>query len=179
MLQYRFGGPNGSTLTLQEPGQVEMDGQTLKADSSNLLGTYYEFSKSLLDFQGKHEIVFTGYDKKQYKEDFEFTPFSLEEELQDTIHRKPFIIKLENFPLQSTPLRLVMIDTAFDTNDVNEIIDVVDGEIKIDSQMLSQLKNGPISLELNLEQEKPLQQTKAGGKLSLRYTLKRDFELVD
>lgn len=180
VLQYRFGGPDGTTLVLGGQNTVQIDGQILHANSTKFLGTYYEDVKPLAEFKGMHEIVFTGADGKQYKEKFAFTPFSLLTELPEKIQRKPFTVKLKNFPAGETPLRLLMIDTAFATNDVNEIIRVRNGEVKIDSLLFRQLMNGPISLELYREEERPLkQQTKAGGKLSISYSLKREFELVD
>mgnify|MGYP001588509514 FL=1 len=34
LLQYRFAGENGTTLTIDEPGKVEFDGEVIKVDSS-------------------------------------------------------------------------------------------------------------------------------------------------
>ncbi|MBK5271605.1 MAG: hypothetical protein JJE22_11400, partial [Bacteroidia bacterium] len=45
MLQYRFAGENGTTLVLDEPSKVELDGEIIKADSSKITGAYYEMVK--------------------------------------------------------------------------------------------------------------------------------------
>lgn len=34
LLQYRFGGENGTTLTIDKPGIVSIDGEILKVDST-------------------------------------------------------------------------------------------------------------------------------------------------
>lgn len=178
LFQYKFGGSDGTTLLLEEPSKVELDGQEIKADSTPFTGVYYEIEQPVNIFTGKHTIAFTGPEGKQYKEQFEFTPFSLLTDLPAMVPRKPFSIKLKDIPQQETPVRLVMIDTSFDSPDVNDIITVKNAEIKIDEAMLGKIKNGPIMLEISLEKIRPVQQgTKEGGNLSLTYTLKREFEL--
>src|SRR5215813_15531708 len=71
-LQYRFAGPNGTTLLLENPSKAEFDGVAIKADSSKMNGAYYEVTKPVKEFAGKHTIVFTDRDGKQYKEEFNF-----------------------------------------------------------------------------------------------------------
>lgn len=180
MFIYKFGGPNGTTLVLDEPSKVEFDGQTITADSARYTGVYYEVVRPVRAFSGKHNIVFTGSDKKQYSQEFEFKPFKLAEALPEKIPRKAFTIRLQDFPARETPLHLVMIDTAFASNDVNETISVINGQVEISQIMLDKLKAGPVTIELNREEEQPLlQKTKEGGKLLLRYGLKREFLLTD
>jgi hypothetical protein len=71
-----------------------------------------------------------------------------------------------------------MTDTAFITNDVNQVVKVKDGELQVDQKMLDQLKNGPINLELYREQVIPVEdRTRAGGKITISYGLKRDLVL--
>jgi len=42
------------------------------------------------------------------------------------------------------------------------------------------VRKGPVVLELYLEQERPLKQhTTAGGKISITYGLKKEFDLTD
>src|SRR4026208_282257 len=47
MLQYRYGGKNGTTLVLGEPSKVELDGELIPADSSNMTGAFYEMIKPI------------------------------------------------------------------------------------------------------------------------------------
>src|SRR3712207_5845550 len=44
LLQYRMGGPDGTTLVLEPPGGVAFDGAPLKVDSAGITGAYYEAS---------------------------------------------------------------------------------------------------------------------------------------
>lgn len=177
MFQYKKGGLDGNAINIA-PGKVQLDGEVLEGDSAGLSGYYYEIQKPIDSFSGKHTIVFTGPGDEQYREEFDFTPFTLAEELPQRIARKPFLIRLKNFPRSRTPLRLLLLDTAFESQGFNDIVPVVNGEIAITQQILNTLKTGPINLELYMEKELPLQQhDPAGGRLSITYGLKREFEL--
>src|SRR5690242_16682538 len=77
MLQFRFGGSNGTTLMLDTPSKVELDGIELKADSSRMTGAFYEAIRPVKDFGGKHSIVFTNTNGKKHREEFRFQPLSL------------------------------------------------------------------------------------------------------
>src|SRR6187397_2623725 len=74
-LQYRMGGKNGTTLVLDEPSKVILDGEQLKVDSAKVTGAYYEVQRPLASFTGKHTINFTDVNNKEYNEEFAFTPF--------------------------------------------------------------------------------------------------------
>lgn len=177
-LQFKQGSITGKAIAIK--GKVELDGQLIDADSTELSGFYYEIQKPVDSFIGKHTVVFTAPDKKQFKEEFEFIPFNIENELPEQISREPFTIKLNSFPQRETPVRLVMLDTSFTSEGINETIGIVKGELVIDDFILRQLKTGPVIMEIYREQEIPLKQaTKAGGRLAITYNLRREFELVD
>jgi hypothetical protein len=179
VFQYKNGDAEGKALNI-EPSRVELDGQGLKWDSARLSGFFYEAQKPIDSFAGKHMVVFTNPDGRRYKNEFEFSPFTLEEELPEKIHRKPFQIELKNFPTTEKKLRLLLLDTTFESPGFNDLVPVINGKINIDPSILSTVRNGPINFELYMEQELPLRQsTKAGGRLSITYGLKREFELVD
>lgn len=177
-LQFKRESITGQAIEIK--GKIELDGEIIEADSTELSGFYYEIQKPLDSFIGKHTIVFTAPDKKQYKEEFEFIPFTIVTELPEQVNRQPFTISLNNFPQRETPVRLVMLDTAFESEGINEEIPIVKGELAIDDFILRQLKTGPVIMEIYREQEIPLKQaTKAGGRLAITYSLRREFELVD
>jgi hypothetical protein len=179
VFQYKNGDAEGKALNI-EPSKVELDAQELKWDSARLSGFFYEVQKPIDSFAGKHTVVFTRPDDKQYKNEFEFSPFTLEKKLPGKIHREPFEIELKNFPVTEKKLRLLLLDTAFESTGFNDLVPVIDGKINIDSFILSTVRNGPINFELYMEQEIPLRQaTKAGGRISITYGLKREFELVN
>jgi len=178
LLQYRFGGKNGTTLILKEPSSVALDGVKIKGDSARLTGAYYEVLKPLDSFAGKHSLVFTDPDKNQHQENFEFIPFELFQEIPSNMEKKPFVVKLKNFPATETPLRLVMTDTAFSSNDVNDIVRVKNGQVEITQSILDQLSYGPVSFELYKEEERPIKNaSKEGGIISITYGLKRQITL--
>lgn len=180
MIQYRHGSPDGTAFLLKSPGKVALDGEVLIADSIRLSGVYYEKVKPLTEFSGKHTIDFTDSKGRPFTTDFEFIAFSLVADLPQKIQRKPFRIKLKNFPAAKTALSLTMTDTAFATEDVNQIYMVTNSEITITDEMLSRLKNGPIALQLTRDEEKQLKYgTKESGKVSISYGLRREFDLVD
>jgi hypothetical protein len=179
VFQYKVYDSEGKAINI-EPGKVELGGQQIQSDSAKLSGSFYEVQKPIDSFSGKHTVIFTNADDKEYKNEFEFSPFALKAELPGKIHRKPFTIELKEFPATEKSVRLLLLDTAFASTGFNDLVPVVDEKIEIDESILRTIKKGPINLELYLEQEIPLKQTtKAGGRISITYGLKRGFELVD
>lgn len=179
VFQYKNGDADGEAINI-EPGKVKLDEQQAEPDSTKLSGFFYEVQKPFDSFAGKHTIVFTTRDDKQYKNEFEFSPFTFQKELPGKIHRKPFEIELKYFPPTEKSVRLLLLDTAFESSGFNDLVPVINGKINIDQSILSTIKKGPINFELYMEQQLPLKQaTKAGGKISITYGLKRAFELVE
>jgi len=178
VFQYK-NGAEGKAVNI-EPAEVELDGQKIETDSAKLSGFFYEVQKPIDSFAGKHTIVFTTPDEKHYQNEFTFSPFTLEGELPEKIDRKPFLIPLKNFPSGVKSVRLLMLDTAFKSEGFNDLVPVINGKINIDQSVLKTVQNGPINFELYMEQQLPLKQTtRAGGKISITYGLKREFELVN
>src|SRR6476620_870230 len=132
MLQYRYGGEDAPSFALEEPSNVSLDGITPKPDSAKLAGVFYELMKPIESFRGKHTIVFTDSREKEHKVRFSFETFSLVNEIPDQINKKPYTIQLANFPTVQTKIQLVMVDTSFATDDVNEELTIEKGEIFID-----------------------------------------------
>jgi hypothetical protein len=179
LLQFRFAGENGTTLALEEPSSVSLDGVPVRGDSSRFAGAYYEIQKSADSFTGKHSIVFTDSKKKQYREDFEFRPVKLLAAIPDTIHRGDLEIKLDGLEMEDF-VRVIMTDTAFTSNGINRVDTVKNGRLFISRADLQSVFNGPVQLELVRESENPVKNgTREGGRLSIFYTLKREFILRD
>jgi len=178
-LQYRMGGPNGTTLVLDDPAKVLFDGNQLQLDSAKFSGAYYELQKPVASFAGKHSIVFTDLNKKEYKEEFDFTPFFVSPEISAIVSRGDLVFNLKGLdPVDY--IRVSLTDTSFTTDDINDVDTVKNGRLFISTERLSTLKNGPINLEFYKEQEKPVKNaTREGGKLTINYGLKREFVLVD
>jgi hypothetical protein len=178
VFQYKYGGEEGKAVNIK-PAKMELDGQLIETDSAKLSGFFYEVQKPVDSFAGEHTIILET-PGKIYKNKFEFFPFRLENNLPGKVHRKPFSIHLKDFPATERSVRLLLLDTAFESSGFNDLVAVVNGNVTIDNEILSSVKNGPIILEMFLEQEIPLKQkTLAGGKISITYGLKKEFELVD
>jgi len=178
-LQYRLGGPNGTTLILDEPSKVEFDGEKLMLDSAKLTGAYYEVLKPLSTFSGNHTIIFSDLNNKQYKEEFEFVPFIIEPDVPASLTRGGLVFDLKGLDTIDY-VRVVLTDTSFNSEDINEIDTVRNGGVVISAKRLAALKSGPINLEFYKEIEKPVENgTRKGGKIFITYGLKREFELKD
>lgn len=177
MLQYRFGGENGTTLVLEDSNKAELDGEIIKADSSVMTGAFYEIQKPVNAFAGKHNIVFTDANKKQYKEEFNFQPISLKTAIPDTIQRDTLIFNLNGLdPVDY--VRVLLTDTLYKSEGINRVDTVKNGRIKITPADLHNLVDGPIQLEFIKEDEKPVKNgTNEGGRISISYGLKREFIL--
>lgn len=179
-LQFRFGGPNGTTLLLEEPSKVELDGELLKADSSSFSGVYYEVQKPVASFAGRHTIIFTDMKKKQYRETFNFQPITLETDIPDTIERSRIVFKFRGLDGPDY-IRILMMDTSFTGEGINRLDTVYkDGLITIRNEEIGGLANGPIQLELIRESDREVKSgTSEGGRISIIYTLRREFFLRD
>ena len=179
MLQYRFAGRNGTTLVLDQPAKVELDGQAITADSSKMTGAYYEVLKPLNEFKGKHSIVFTDVNKKEYKEEFSFQPITLRTKIPAEIKRGDLVFQLDGLSPEDH-VRVLLIDTSFESDDINRVDTVMNGAVVIKAESLKKVVNGPIHMELYKEIERPVKNgTKEGGRFSFSYGLKRDFILKD
>jgi len=178
-LQYRMGGKNGTTLVLDEPSKVILDGEQLKVDSAKVTGAYYEVQRPVASFAGKHTINFTDLNKKEYNEEFEFRPFSLEPDVPSTLNRGDLVFNFKGLePVDY--LSVILTDTSYTSDDINDLDTIRNGRLVIKADRLSALINGPIHLQFFREQMLPLKNpTKEGGKFMITYGLKRDFELKD
>jgi len=176
-LQYRMGGKNGTTLVLDGPSKVLFDGEQLKVDSAKVTGAYYEVQKPFSSFPGKHTISFTDLNKKEYKEEFEFTAFTLEPNVPAIMSRGDLVFNFKGLDTVDY-LNVILTDTSFTSADINDVDTIKNGRLVISAGRLSALVNGPINLQFYKEVEKSVKSsTKEGGKLFISYGLKREFEL--
>lgn len=178
-VQYRMGGKNGTTLVLEEPSKVLLDGEQLNVDSAKVTGAYYEIQRPVASFSGKHSITFIDLNRKEYTEEFEFTPFSLDPDVPATLNRGDLVFNFKGLD-SIAYVNVILTDTSFHSADINDIDTVKNGRLVISGNRLSALINGPINLQFHKEVEKPMKNgTKEGGKLYMHYGLKREFELKD
>ena len=174
--QYRLGGPNGKAISLAPPANVMLDGSKLLPDSSRMTGVYYEISRPTHEFEGPHEIVFTDYSNKQYKQPFRFQPLTLLTEIPEIFSVNRLQLELEGVS-QNERVRLIMMDTASFSEGIDRLDSVKHGTLIVDSLEFATLAPGPIFLELTREKEqKILNGNKQRGRFSMSYGIKRQFE---
>lgn len=178
-LQYRFGGPTGTTLLLEEPAGVTLDGVKIIPDSSRMTGAYYEMIIDTDEFAGNHQLVYTDLNGKTYKEEFSFYPVTLKKEIPAELKRGELVFELNGLD-SVDDVRVVMLNTAADSRGINRVEKVRNGKVFISKDELENVLSGPVHLELYKETDKSLKETTPeGGKLSITYGLKRQFVLKD
>ncbi|MBI1343827.1 MAG: hypothetical protein GC171_12920 [Terrimonas sp.] len=176
-LQYRMGGPNGTTLVLNEPSKVSFDDMEIPVDSTRFDGAYYEVTTPLAGFAGRHTIVYTGLDGKEYKEAFDFTPFTLDPDVPEQLERGDLVFHFRGLDKEDY-LRIWLSDTLFSSDDINEVDTVRNGQLTISREKLENIADGPINLQFFKEFDQPLKNpSPEGGSLNIKYGLKREFEL--
>ncbi len=179
MFQFKPDRNSRRNLSLEESGGVQLDGEVLQPDSTAFNGVYYEVQKPLQSFTGEHTIVYTDLEGNKHTETFNFTPVSLKTELPQTVKRQDLSIQLEGVKPEDV-MRVVLIDTAFYTTDINEVQSVKDGTLLISKKQLNAVVNGPVTLQLFKEEEHSLKdRSRKNGQISINYALSRDFELKD
>jgi 8-oxo-dGTP pyrophosphatase MutT (NUDIX family) len=177
MLQYREGGEDGDAIA--PGGKVMLDEEMLEYDSTKMGGFFYELHKPIAAFTGKHHIVYTGTDKKEYKEEFEFRPVVLLTVLGDTLPRSEMIVEFEGLEPEDH-LRVVLTDTSYYNDGINRVDTVINGRLVITRSDLESLAPGPIQLNFIREFERPVKNgTEEGGRLQIVYSLHREFFLKD
>ena len=170
-LQYRFAGAAGTTLVLNNPSHVKLDGALLKVDSSEYGGAFYKVNRNYNSFLGKHNIHFTDVNGKQFDNSFEFAPFTL-----------------VNLPASADRNKDLLV--SYNINGLNKADDIEINSVDTDSSFhyhqsggntsatipasdLKRQKNKEVSFETTIYRKIHLTQTTSeGGSLKLTYQLK-------
>ena len=171
--QYRFGGKNGTTLVLNTPSMVSVDGEKLVVDSNKMSGAFYSIQKPVANFLGKHSIVFTNIDDKKFENDFVFDAFKLTNVPASISKKKDLILNFETADLKNDDyieVGSLNTDSSFSvTHTANDLSKT----ITIPSSNLQKQKGNTLSLQVTLNKSIPLQQnTTEGGRMNLQYRLK-------
>ncbi|MEP7236472.1 MAG: hypothetical protein ABI685_01350 [Ferruginibacter sp.] len=169
--QYRFAGSGGTTLLLNEPSQIELDGEKLKADSSKAMGVFYNANKDLSRFFGKHTIVFTDFNGKKFENIFDFAPFTINA-IPETVDRnKDLVISFNTLPLGTNDNVEV---NSYDTDSsFHYEMTKHSSSITIPAEEFKRQKQATFSLDFELFKDIPLTTTASeGGSLKMYYRLK-------
>jgi hypothetical protein len=176
-LQYRFGGPNGTTLVLQDPSHVKLDGDTLKVDSSRMLGAYYEDQQFSKFFAGEHTIEFTDLNKKLYTEKFSWEPMAISGKFPLKMKKEDLLIELTGVK-SGDLVRVVVNDTSSASEGINRVDTLTTNRILISKADLEPMVSGPLNVELYRESDEPLKHaTPEGGRLLMNYVIRRQINL--
>ncbi len=140
-------------------------------------GVYYEAQVPIDGFTGTHSIVFTTVDGKEYKEEFEFVPITLITDIPSIVSRRDLVLKLDGTKADDK-LRVMITDTSFTTDDLNQVYSIENNTLNIQKQQLENIASGPVTLQIFKEEERLIKNgTKKGGRLTITYGLTREFEL--
>ncbi len=179
LFQFRPGGEKSTPAKLNAPAAVALDGAFINADSAGFTGTFYEIHQPFESFSGKHTITFTSEDGEQHSETFTFTPFHLSTEPGDEVSREQMVLSFTGLE-DNDLVRVVITDTSFSSNGINEIDTIHNGQLDLSAKLKRNVKNGPVLLHIFKEEERLLQKNPhINGKISITYSLKREFELRD
>jgi len=169
--QYRFAGASGTTLVLNNPSQVKLDGELLKVDSSKYGGAFYTANKNHNAFLGEHSIQFTDVNGKQFDNSFEFAAFSLVN-LPSTANRNKDLLVSYNInglnKADDIEINSVDTDSSFHYHQSG-----INSSVAIPASDLKRQKNNEVSFEATIYRNIHLNHsTTEGGKLMLTYRLK-------
>jgi hypothetical protein len=169
--QFRFAGSAGTTLVLNNPCQVELDGVKLKVDSSKGGGAFYQITKDYTRFSGKHNITFTNFNGKRFENSFEFAPTALTDLPANVDRSKDLVITFNTAapgPKDYLAVSSLDTDSSFYYHQAGPAISVT-----IPASALKRQKSNEIQFESTVYREIPLQQTTSeGGLLKFTYRLK-------
>ncbi len=179
MLQFRFGGEYGPTLKIAEPGKVTLDGENVPVDSTLMTGPFYQVSKPVKTFRGRHTILLNSANKRKYKVDFVFRPFVLKTILPGSVSRNRLDFEFEGLD-KTDHMRVLLTDTSFLSEGINRFDTVRNNRLSISREELIKLVKGPIQLQFIKEDGRVIENgAPEGGFISVVYSLRREFFLKD
>lgn len=177
-LQFRKGSKNGPTLVWQPPAKVAVDGLAVQADSFGKVGSFYEVQQPAAGFGGEHTIQFWDEKGKLHRQAFSFLPFTISE-IPAVVNRTNFVLQIVGVK-DGTPLHLILTDTSFSNNDINEIDTVRQGSLTVTKEKWSALTSGPIQLQLLFNKQETIREKgRRTGQLLVSYSLQREFILEE
>jgi hypothetical protein len=179
LFQFRMNGDENTPSRLAPSAKVELDGEIVGGDSAGISGSFYEIHKPLDEFAGEHTIVFTTEDKRKLSEQFTFSPFTLVTANDTLMTRNEMLLQFEGLKDGET-VRIVMTDTSFRSNGINSVETIENNAVDMRPLLADNIKNGPVILQVFKEDERMIRgNSSVSGRISITYSLKKEFELVD
>ena len=172
--QFRFAGEDGTTLLLNEPSNIRLDGMEIGVDSSAAMGALYEKKFKTALFAGSHAWRYTDGEMNSYPSGFAFTPFRLISPLPSAVSRKDsLLIELNGLP-NGTFITTALSDTSSSTDDLILKYKIDDGRFTIPPSVWQKLSPGPVAVQISntIDTTLPIGERPAeGGRISVSYSL--------
>ena len=171
--QYRFGGINGTTLVLNPPSKLELDGHVLTVDSAEYTGAFYARNIAASQFAGNHKWKFTSIDGKTYTTAFSFGPVVCKTELPAVIGKNDIDFEITGTSPRDS-ITIEISDTASGTPDIRRRQLITDSKLTVTVAELKQLTNGPLAISIYRNEDLPLTNaTREGGHIVFNYEIKQ------
>jgi len=175
---FRFAGPNGTTLILNEPSKIELNGEVMNNVQSGL-GSYY--SKSVKGKLPDNEYVFAFSDitGKKFENKMDFRNMQIEELPKEIKKSDGLTIHFPNKP--EGRKEDLTVEISDDSTTVSEVWkNVVFERVKFPKEKLDQL-HGKVKVNIHRNGLLELRQhAHAGGFFSSEYTLApREITLIE
>lgn len=169
--QFTFAGPHGTTLVLNNPANVALDGDSIHVDSTATDGAFYEVQKPAAAFTGNHTLVFTGNNGIKYTQPFVFSPVQLTSVIPATIGRHDLPLTFSGLaPADSLNIRIK--DTSSSGNGLDTMLYVANNQTVVSKAMLAKLKPGPLTIQIQAIAPQPMPNTTSeGGEFTVWYVL--------
>lgn len=172
-------GEEGDALILPPDAEILLDEWSLKADSSKRTGGYYELHLPIDSFQGAHHFLLKQGGKLIHDQPFTFRKLGLAEEPGDSLSRGELTFRFTGLESEDY-VRVIATDTVFYSEGINRLDTIRNSELQLSRNDLALLENGPVQLLFSREWEQPLDGSdKQKGRLSINYTIRREFLLKD
>lgn len=173
--QFRFAGEDGTTLVLNEPSSIRLDGTEIAVDSSEGMGAFYEKKFKTGLFAGSHAWRYTDGEMNSYPSTFAFTPFRLARPLPSAVSRKDsLLIELDGLQ-NGTLITTALSDTSSSTDDVIFKNKINDGRFTIPLSGCKMLSAGPVTVQISNTVDTTLavgERPAEGGRIFVTYALK-------
>ncbi len=169
-MKLRVSGVNGTTLVLNEPAYVKLDGVKLNVDSSKSEGAFYR--KKLTTIPSTHTFVYSDKDGKKYTNKFQFAGFGLAKPIPSVISRSQNLeLSIKGLPANSK-VNCIITDTANHITDEDYVLK--NNVLIVEKTAFQKLKSGAIWVELYYKHSITTNEhTKEGGEINYNYELKK------
>lgn len=172
-------GEEGEALLLPPDAEILLDEMPLQADSSKRTGGFYEVHLPIDSFQGTHHFLLKQGGKLVHDQPISFTKMGLAEEPGDSLSRGELQFRFTGLENEDY-VRVIATDTVFYSEGINRLDTIRNSQLLLSRNDLALLENGPVQLVFSREWDQPIDGAgKQQGRVSINYTLRREFVLKD